>query len=95
MGLWNKLFGGANGFRELTRETYANHAKLAPQGGDDAHIAGLYGALKMRYKLRGIPAVNDQALLIADITPFAAMKNKEQAIDSLADYLRNYSALSK
>ena len=61
MGLWNKLFGGADGCREAMRKSYEKHVRLARQGKspstDSPHSVGLYGALGTRYIARGTPVV--------------------------------------
>jgi hypothetical protein len=48
MGLWTKLFGGAEGCREAMRESYQKHVRLTRQkkiNTSSPHEAGLYGAL--------------------------------------------------
>lgn len=48
MGIFTKLFGGAEGIREAMRESYEKHYKLAQVHefpGLSPHEAGLLGAL--------------------------------------------------
>lgn len=84
MGLFKKLFGGADGIRESMRNSYKKHTKLARQSGmDDPHAVGLYGALGSRYKVRGLPVV--EVVMWAELSPFLAMKESD-AIDAIAEY---------
>ena len=90
MGLWNKLFGGADGCREAMRESYAKHVQMARQGKiamgdtDSPHVIGLYGALGSRYRVRGLPVI--ETLIWGELAPFLAMK-EQQAIEALAEYV--------
>ena len=91
MGLWTKIFGGADGCREAMHESYAKHVQMARQGIsgveniDDAHYIGLYGALGSRYRVRGHPI--NEAQIMAELAPFCAMENEQQAIEALAEYV--------
>lgn len=91
MGLLTKIFGGADGCREAMHESYAKHVQVARQGKagvaniDDAHYVGLYGALGSRYRVRG-HAVSE-AEIMAELAPFCAMGNEQQAIEALAEYV--------
>ena len=84
MGLFTKLFGGADGCRETMRESYEKHAKLARQSGmDSPHAFGLYGALGSRYQARRLPVV--EVVMWAELSPFLAMKEAE-GIEAIAEY---------
>ena len=52
---------------------------------EEAHYFGLYGALAGRYWVRG-KQINE-AHLMAELVPFCAMKNEQQAIEALTEYV--------
>jgi hypothetical protein len=84
MGLFTKLFGGADGIREAMRESYQMHVKLARQKSlDFPHAIGLYGALGSRYKVRQLPVV--EVAIWAELSPFLEM-NESDAIEAIAEY---------
>jgi len=88
MGLWKKLFGGAEGCREARRDSYEKHVRLARQGRipteDLPHTVGLYGALASRYRVRGAPVV--EVAIWGELAPFLEMKETE-AVEALAEYV--------
>lgn len=88
VGLFNKLFGGANGVRESMRDSYAQHIALVSSGRLGApngpHAAGLFGALSSRYRVT-MRAPNE-AEVWAELTPFLAMTVPE-SIAMLAEYV--------
>jgi hypothetical protein len=87
MGLWNKLFGGADGSREAMRDSYARHVRLAKNGqiqigSESPHTIGLHGALGTRSLAGGI-----QVRAIWDeLAPFLSME-EQAAVDALAEYV--------
>jgi hypothetical protein len=84
MGLFNKIFGGADGCRECMRESYEKHVRLAKTNSPDSpHAFGLYGALASRYMVRGWQVV--EPIIWADLSPFLAM-DKSEAVEALAEY---------
>jgi hypothetical protein len=83
MGLWTKIFGGADSCREAIRESYAKHVQAARQGKmgaaniEDAHLIGLYGALEIRYRVRGKTV--SEAQILSELAPFYTIKLKGSA----------------
>ena len=93
MGIWTKLFGGADGIREVMRESYDKHVRLSQRGeiplADLPHSLGLYGALGSRYRARGKPVMEDigwEVLIRGELSPFMLMKETE-AVEALAEYV--------
>lgn len=93
MGIWTKLFGGADGIRETMRESYDKHIRLAQKGRVPStgtpHSIGLYGALGSRYQARGNPVMKDpgwEVLIWGELSPFMLMKETE-AVEALAEYV--------
>lgn len=88
MGLWNKLFGGVDGWREAMRESYEKHLRLARAGKipatDGPHAAALYGALGSRYRAEGIDL--SEILVWADLAPFLMMRDSD-GIEALTEYV--------
>lgn len=87
MGIFNKIFGGADGIRETVRETYLAQKELGRKQGvksEDIEYRGLYGALGSRYIARG-QSIND-VVLMTEVQPFCMM-DKKVAIDMLAEYV--------
>ena len=70
MGLLNKLLGGgAEGCRESMRHAYEHHAKAArAKHMDSSHLIGLYGALRSRYRARGLAM--DEAVMWGELVLF-------------------------
>lgn len=92
MGIFTKLFGSADRTREVMRDLYAKHLRMAQQGEmkvaniDDAHYIALYTALWITYCEKSGSQVPED-LILAEIVPFRVMKNKQQAIEALAEYV--------
>lgn len=88
MGVWNKLFGGAEGAREAMRESYAKHVRLAREARipapDSPHVVGLFGALATRYQARLQP--KSEVELWPELAPFLAMP-EALAVEMLAEYV--------
>jgi hypothetical protein len=90
MGLWKRLFGGADGARDAMRVSYFKHRRLAEQGraptftSDPPHYLGLYGALGTRYKAR-LQAFDEAGLWI-ELAPFLLIREAE-AVEALAEYV--------
>lgn len=88
MGLWNKLFGGADGCREAMRESYEKHVRLARQrqlaAGGSPHASGLYGALGSRYIVRRTP--KPEVFLWGELAPFLAMR-EDVGLKALLEYV--------
>jgi hypothetical protein len=94
MGIWKKLFGGADGCREAMAESYQKHVRLAQQGhGTDEppHRCGLYGALGTRYMSGGDQ--KPEPLLWGELAPFLAM-DPDTGLKALTEYVvyQEYSA---
>ncbi len=86
IGLWNQLFGGADGCREAMRDSYAKHVRLAKnvhEVRESSHAMGLYGALGARYRARGI---NIGVGIWHELAPFLALAEQE-AVEALAEYV--------
>lgn len=88
MGMWTKLFGGAEGCREAMRESYQKHFQLAQAGqisffDQSPHSLGLYGALGSRYRAWGRPI--NEAIIWSELTPFLLM-GQSGGIEALAEY---------
>lgn len=88
MGLWNKMFGGADGCREVIRDAYIKHVRLAKnrqsQSRDSSHIIGMYGALGLRHHARGTKG--GDVRIWNELAPFLAMGERE-AVEALAEYV--------
>ena len=86
MGLLNKLLGGgAKGCRESMRDAYEHHAKAArAKHLDSPHLSGLYGALRSRYRARGLAM--DEAVMWGELAPFLAME-PAMSIVALSEYV--------
>ena len=86
MGLLNKLLGGgAEGCRESMRDAYEHHAKAArAKHMDSPHLIGLYGALRSRYRARGLAM--DEAVMWGELAPFLAME-PAMSIVALSEYV--------
>lgn len=88
MGIWNLMFGGADGIREAMMQAYQRHYDGRRQGkgagGDSPHAAGLYGALATRYTASRKPM--PEVAIWAELTPFLLMP-KEMAPKALAEYI--------
>ena len=88
MGVWNKLFGGADGCREAMRESYEKHAQSARQGQlgavETPHNCGLYGALGTRYMAGGKP--KPEVLLWGELVPFLVM-TEDVGLKALVEYV--------
>ena len=89
MGMWNKLFGGAEGCREAMCQSYEKHVRLAARQGnfdgvDSPHSRGLYGALETRYIVGGRPA--PEVVLWGELAPFLAMM-EDIGLKALVEYV--------
>ena len=86
MGLLNKLLdGGAEGCRKSMRGAYEHHAKAAREKHmDSPHLIGLYGALRSRYRARGLAM--DEAVMWGELAPFLAME-PAMSIAALSEYV--------
>jgi len=88
MGMWTKLFGGAEGCHQAMRESYERHFQLARDGRnpttDPPHNVGLFGALASRYRARGTPI--DEAVIWSELAPFLLME-KFDGVEALAEYV--------
>src|SRR5215213_8986802 len=88
MGLWNKMFGGADGCREVIRDAYIKHVRLAKhrqsQSRDSSHMIGLYGALGLRHRARGTKG--GEVRIWNELAPFLAMEEQE-AVAAVAEYV--------
>lgn len=92
-GLFRKLLGlcyNVEHTRESIRYSYKKHVLAAQQekiplnGGTTPHVAGLYGALAVRYVAAGIP--RSEFLLWPELSPFLLMKESD-AVEALAEYV--------
>jgi len=83
MGFFNKLFGGPEGIRETTRESYREHRRTA-QGPHSlsAHERGLYGALTSHYAAERPPRPEIQ--IWTELIPFLLM-DEEEGVEALAE----------
>ena len=88
MGLWNKMFGGADGCRKAIRDAYTKHVQLAKHrqspSHDSSHVIGLYGALGLRHRARGTKGGDIQ--IWNELAPFLAM-GEQEAVEALAEYV--------
>ena len=87
MGIFNKIFGGADGIREWVHENYIQQISTAKRAGlaeDELHAMGVYGVLSARYIARRKP--QSEKKLFAEIFPFVEMKGP-LAIEMLAEYI--------
>ena len=85
MGLLNKLLGDAEARRESMRDAYEHHAKAAREKHmDSPHLIGLYGALRSRYRARGLAM--DEAVMWGELAPFLAME-PAISIVALSEYV--------
>lgn len=86
MGLWNKLFGGADGVRETVREAYFRHLNSWPSNDPDLtpHEVGLYGALSTRYMAGG--RSKPEPMVWSELAPFVAME-ANRGLNSLVEYV--------
>ena len=87
MGILTKLFGGADGIREVMRESYAKHVLLARRRATEAselHAVGLYGALASRYRSSSRNAA--ESAIWAELIPFLEMPERE-SVELLAEYV--------
>jgi hypothetical protein len=88
MGLFNRIFGGADGIRESMRDSYFEHVKHARSQGEsdalEAHHAGLYGAFATRLMAAGRGA--SPPAVIAELAPFLAMPQM-QGLEWLVEYV--------
>lgn len=87
MGLWNTVFGGADGCRQAVRDTYAKYVRLAKNGQspgrESLHAVGLHEALSARYRARGIVR---EGGIWDELAPFLAME-EQAAVAVLAEYV--------
>ena len=86
MGLLDKLLsGGAEGCRKSMRDAYEHHAKAARgKHMDSPHLIALYGALRSRYRARGLAV--DEAVMWGELAPFLAME-PAMSIVALSEYV--------
>jgi len=88
MGIWKKIFGGAEGIREAMREAYENHRRAAiartipVPPGECPHHFGLYGALASRHIVRNIPC--SEIVILSQLAPFYLM-DETDAVEALAE----------
>lgn len=83
MGFLKKLFGGPEGIRETTRESYREHRRTAngPHA-LTAHERGLYGVLRSHYAAERPPRPEIQ--IYTELIPFLLM-DEEEGVDALAE----------
>lgn len=88
MGIFNKLFGGADSVRESVTEKYYQHLEIARKNqGDvrDQQLAALYGALATRYMAR--MKRKTEVELMGEIMSFADIEASSpySSLDALCD----------
>ena len=88
MGIFNKLFGGADGIRESVNEVYEKQFNIYKKQGNDlgsSHRMAIISALGIRYAARFKP--QSETFLTVEAMPFFIIENKKDAANILAEYI--------